>query len=324
MDNLGTSMDNIGLPKSTHLLSRQVVDPRYFFLDLSPGTRPALKLAFGGRERCAPDYRISRRHFGYYGLEYVAAGHGWATLDGRRSELRPGSVFSYSPEMHCEMGTVAGDPMTKYFFCFTGRVARDRLRQAMLATGAMRTVSNHAEIRTIAEDLIREGQRTARHSREICSTLFDLLLLKLADTTAEMPGVGEPARQNFIRCKDLIDAEVTTLRNLDEIAKRVGLEKSSVCRLFRRFLGTSPYQYLLRQKMNRAAESLLHHGGLVKEVAGQMGFSDPFHFSRGFKAVHGKSPSKLRGNPLPPQPRLETRKRKSNTRVETGRDQTTS
>ncbi|HEY9249839.1 MAG TPA: hypothetical protein VIO38_11930, partial [Rariglobus sp.] len=32
-----------------------------------------------------------------------------------------------------------------------------------------------------------------------------------------------------------------------------GLEESSVCRLFRRYQDTNPYQYLLRRKMNLAA-----------------------------------------------------------------------
>jgi len=295
MDNLGTSMDKIGQAKTQQLLSRQVVDSRYFFSDLSSETRSAFTLAFGGRERCSADYRISRRHFGYHGLEYVAAGRGWIVLDGQRSELAAGSVFAYSADTRCEMETVAGDPMLKYFFCFTGRASAARLRRAGVPVGAVRNVANHAELRPIAEDLIREGQRATRNTREICVTLFQLLLLKLANATHEPAISGEPARQNFLRCKELIDTEMTRLRTLDEIARRVGLEKSSVCRLFRRFLGTSPYQYLLRQKMNLAAETLLRHGGRVKEVAEQMGFSDPFHFSRGFKAVHGKSPSRLRG-----------------------------
>ena len=301
-------MDNIGPDKPRQLLSRQVVDSRYFFTDLSTDRRTALTLAFGGRERCSVDYRISRRHFGYHGLEYVAAGRGWITLDGHRSELAAGSVFAYSADTRCEMGTATGDPMLKYFFCFTGKASGARLRHAGVQIGTVRSIANHGELRPIAEDLIREGQRATRNTREICATLFNLLLLKLADASHEPAAFGEPARQNFLRCKELIDTEVTKLRTLDEIARRVGLEKSSVCRLFRRFLGTSPYQYLLRQKMNLAAESLLRRGGLVKEVAEEMGFSDPFHFSRGFKAVHGKSPSRLRGGNNHPAQRAQDKR----------------
>ncbi len=288
-------MDIIGPADSPHLLSQQVAAARYFFLDLNPNPRAAVQLAFGGREQCRPDYRISRRNFGYHGLEYVTAGSGWVTLEGRRVDLRAGSVFAYSSDMPCAIGTIESDPMIKYFFCFSGRSGRTRLSHSGVAAGSVRTLENHSEVRTLAEEIIREGQGSSRHARKICATLFDLLLLKLADAGPGQQDSAEPARRNFLRCKALIDADVTDLRTLGEIATRVGLEKSSVCRLFRQFLGTSPYQYLLRQKMNRAAESLLHHGGLVKEVAAQMGYPDPFHFSRGFKAVHGKSPSQLRG-----------------------------
>jgi len=296
MDNRGTSMDIIGPAKSTELLSQQVADARYFFLELNPAAGAALTLAFGGRERCNPDYRISRRHYGYYVLEYVAAGQGWVTLNGKRSDLRPGSVFASSPEMKWEMGTDSQHPLMKYFFCFAGKDAAARLRRANLAPGVVRTTPAHTEMQTVAEDLIGEGQRASRNAGEICATLFTLLLLRLADTTRGVAEIGEPARRNFLRCKGQIDAGVAELRTLDEIALRVGLEKSSVCRLFRRFWGTSPHQYLLRQKMNLAAESLLQRGGPVKEIAAQLGFTDPFHFSRAFKAVHGIAPSRLRSS----------------------------
>ncbi len=45
--------------------------------------------------------------------------------------------------------------------------------------------------------------------------------------------------------------------------------------------------------MNLAAEYLVEHGGLVKEVAARVGFADPFHFSRAFKSVHGVAPRAL-------------------------------
>jgi AraC-like DNA-binding protein len=44
-----------------------------------------------------------------------------------------------------------------------------------------------------------------------------------------------------------------------------------------------------------AAELLVESGGLVKEAAQRVGFADPYHFSRCFKAVHGLAPSQLRG-----------------------------
>lgn len=69
----------------------------------------------------------------------------------------------------------------------------------------------------------------------------------------------------------------------EEIATAARLEASRVCRLFRRFLGVSPHQYLRRRKMALAAALLLEKGGRVQVVATRVGMDDPFHFSRSFR-----------------------------------------
>lgn len=285
-------MDKIGSDSPVGLLSTQVTGTRYFFLNLAPPSTARLAVALGGRERCNPDYAIHREGYSYHGVEYVAEGAGTVELDGRRHELRPGSVFAYGPATRCDLRTDPERPMVKYFLCVTGgRVAR-RLRRAGVGPGQSGLLAAHAEIRGIFEDILREGQRTGELAPAICAQLFELLLLKIEEA-AQAGGQGDPARDNFLRCKALIDAEPERLNTLREIALAAGMEASSVCRLFRRFQGTSPYQYLLRRKMNLAAAFLVERGGLVKEAAQRVGFSDPYHFSRCFKAVHGVAPKEL-------------------------------
>jgi AraC family transcriptional regulator len=281
---------------AVRLLSRQVSDTRYFFLNLAPRRLASSVLVMGGREHCNPDYAVSRRHFPFYVLEYVIAGHGWVELDDKRHILGTGAVFAYAPATHVEMRTDARDPLVKYFLSFAGRGAGARLRHCGVPPGRLRTLAAHAEITSVFEDLVREGQRPGGRARRICATLFELLLLKIADaaTLAAHGAGGEPAREAFLRCNALIDAQGGSLRTLEDIAAVAGVEASSVCRWFRRFQGTSPYQYLLRRKMNLAAEFLVENGGLVKEAAERVGFADPYHFSRVFKAVHGVAPRHLR------------------------------
>jgi AraC-like DNA-binding protein len=84
------------------------------------------------------------------------------------------------------------------------------------------------------------------------------------------------------------------LRTLKQIAAECHVDAAHLCRLFRRCDHQSPYQLLLRLKMNHAAELLRLPHVLVKEVAGQVGFADPFHFSRVFKSVLGVSPEAFR------------------------------
>jgi AraC-like DNA-binding protein len=185
--------------------------------------------------------------------------------------------------------------MLKYFFALAGSDVTARLTRAGLPPGGVRRLSAHAEIRSVAEDLTREGQRSGPLTLDICLALLDLFLLKFADAAAWSGHGSTLARENFVRCKALIDANAERFATLAEVGHEAGMEVSSMCRLFRRFQGTSPYQYLLRRKMNLAAEFLVDTGGLVKEAAQRVGFADPFHFARCFKAVHGVPPSALRG-----------------------------
>jgi transcriptional regulator GlxA family with amidase domain len=47
--------------------------------------------------------------------------------------------------------------------------------------------------------------------------------------------------------------------------------------------------------MNHAAARLQQSDALVKQVAAECGFADPFHFSRVFTSVFGLSPASFRG-----------------------------
>jgi AraC-like DNA-binding protein len=288
-------MDKIDRSSAAGLLSQQVSAARYFFLNLAPRRTEPLTLVMGGREHCNPDYAVRRRSFPFFGLELVVSGRGSLKLDDGDYPLGPGSVFSYAPDMRCEIRADAADPMVKYFLSVAGVATPARFKRSGIGSGRARVLAAHAEITGVLEDLVREGQRSGDRAGRICGALFELLLLKIEDAVAFSPHASEPAREAFLRCKALIDAQAERLGTLAEVAAAAGVEASSVCRWFRRYQGTSPYQYLLRRKMNLAAELLVEDGVLVKEAAARVGFADPYHFSRAFKSVHGVAPRALQG-----------------------------
>lgn len=283
--------------RPAHLLSQQVTGSRYFFLNLSSRPKGAgCQLALGGREHCNPDYVIDRDTYAYHVLEYVAEGRGELKFGTKKHSLVAGSVFAYAPTTRCEIRSMRDQPMVKYFICLAGAGVNAALKEARLASGELRQLSVHGEIRSLFEDLINDGQHAGPRLAEVCATRFRLLMLKLAEAVQTGAHASEVARENFLRCRALIDAQVDRLATLQDIAAAVNMDVSSICRLFRRYQGISPYQYLLRRKMNLAAEFLVETDGLVKEAALRVGFADPYHFSRCFKAIHGVAPRHLRRN----------------------------
>jgi AraC-like DNA-binding protein len=130
-----------------------------------------------------------------------------------------------------------------------------------------------------------------RDSAELCAKLLECLTMRIAGAQAPLEGSETIAYMTYLHCHRFIENNSLRLRSLEQIASECHVNNAYLCRLFRRYDSQSPYQYLLRLKMNQAAERLQQPGALVKQVAADSGFADPFHFSRVFASVFGLSPT---------------------------------
>lgn len=273
--------------------SVQVSDARRFYLNLNPREMDNLVVVSGGCEHCLPDYEIHRKDFAYYSVELVTGGKGRLRIGGCDYRLYPGMVFTYGPAVEHDIYTDADDPLVKYFVDFAGRRAEGLLRRIDGAIGvAVRTpVSN--DLMTMFEELMRSGERDSRFAARICALQVESLVLRVAETAVEPGAEVTPAFATYQRCRGVISDEYTRLYSLRDAAERCHVDPAYLCRLFRRYDHQSPYQYLMRLKMARAAVLLQRPGAMVKQVADDMRFADPYHFSRAFKRVLGISPGEF-------------------------------
>jgi AraC family transcriptional regulator len=276
------------------LLSKQVSATEYFFLNLSPSRGSSSTVSAGGRERCNPDYVVRRRKYGYTVLELVIAGSGHVVLDGTKFPLSAGSVFTYRRDTACEIHTDPVDRLVKYFICLSGHGANSQLNRAGLKPARAWQLPQFNEVQALLAQMVREGQARTKYSPPICDTLFELVLLKIQEALAVGADQPPAGQEKFLRVKKIIDTQAAELPSLAALSQRAGIPPVALCKLFAQHLGLSPFRYLMRRKMEIAAEHLAQHGGLIKEAAAHVGFADPYHFSRRFKRAHGVTPTRLR------------------------------
>lgn len=81
---------------------------------------------------------------------------------------------------------------------------------------------------------------------------------------------------------------------LGDLARAAGVSKVHLTRVFQAELGMAPVETLRRLRFDRAAGMLARTNLAVARIAQHCGFGDPYHFTRGFRALYGLSPREVR------------------------------
>ena len=281
------------MAKEPEYFSQQVTDARRWFLSFPTATDKGIVTVSVGCERCLPEYLVQRDDFEFECMEFVAEGEGEVELNGKTFKLYPGTAFSYGPGIRHRIRNTGERPMVKYFLDCGGKHAKRQFANCSAGGGRQVQVGAIDEVAELYELLIRNAQTESRQSDRICAYLVETLLHKITEQTIAGGRADARAWATYDRIRQHIQIHYLRLKTMTELADEVAVDPAYLSRVFKRFHHLTPYQYLMRMKMRHAAALLLNPQTLVKEVAEELAFSDPFHFSRSFKSVYGMSPEQF-------------------------------
>ncbi len=155
--------------------------------------------------------------------------------------------------------------------------------------------------------------RSPRHAGSCPAELFNRLSAELRDTSARgefragatayailslAMGGAEPEENSRLRRfrKLLEDSFHDPDLQIETIAEKMGIHRSSLTRLIKRSCGMSPMEYLLSFRVQEALRLLNDTEYSIKEIASCTGFRDPNYFTKVITRRLGKPPSALRRN----------------------------
>lgn len=84
--------------------------------------------------------------------------------------------------------------------------------------------------------------------------------------------------------------------NLKMLAGAIGMNPSYFCRLFQKEIGYSPYQYIIRQRVEKAKTMLKQRDVSIGDIALQCGFASHSHLDRHFLKLVGITPRDYRND----------------------------
>jgi len=91
-----------------------------------------------------------------------------------------------------------------------------------------------------------------------------------------------------------LEANYAKTIRLDDLARRAHMSRSTLLRAFKLAFGRAPIDYLVRLRIDRAADLLRTGRDDLAIIAREVGFRDSNYLSRQFRAVTGMSPREYR------------------------------
>lgn len=92
-----------------------------------------------------------------------------------------------------------------------------------------------------------------------------------------------------------IELHYTEDISLEKLIRKYSISRRTFFRYWKNILDLSPYDYIINLRLKAASHMLRNDSSMqIQEIADQVGFNDPFYFSRIFSRKIGMAPQKYR------------------------------
>jgi AraC family transcriptional regulator len=157
------------------------------------------------------------------------------------------------------------------------------------------------QIEAIAMMFLSELQQESLGGKLYIDSLANVLAVHLlrqyATAKPHLPVYegGLPQRQ-LLQVLDYINDHLHLDIKLTDLAALSGMSQFHFSHLFKQSIGTSPYQYLLQQRVERAKQLLKQTERSIMDISLLCGFNSHSHLSKQFRQVTGITPKAYRAN----------------------------
>ncbi|MEM1319444.1 MAG: AraC family transcriptional regulator [Bacteroidota bacterium] len=137
-----------------------------------------------------------------------------------------------------------------------------------------------------------ELQLFSNYDREIVECILTIWLRSL-NRALYIPGIS-PIPDRMQKASAYIGQHFSQKLSLADIGVVAGLGQSQLIQEFKKYFGKTPIEYLMHTRLDRAATLLRDGNHTISQISFQLGFCNPFYFSKQFKGAYGVSPKGFR------------------------------
>ena len=248
-----------------------------------------------GHLKAGFEHRIQRETYPGHELILCLSGRGWVQVAGKRHEVAADQLVWVNCHHPHAYGAVTREPWELYWLRVEGRQL-DRISH-LLEVRAL-PVFVGLDARTVALDFERifrrmEGNRpcgAAHVNASVASIIATAFDSRLGDADMIRPELPQPVLKALEKMRLYFHQPIRVV----ELAQLAGMSESHFSRQFKAAIGTSPIDWLRRERINQAKRRLIESDDAIKEIARQVGYTDQFFFSKDFKRMTKLTPTQFR------------------------------
>lgn len=239
-------------------------------------------------------YRVSRQSHDSFLLLYTISGEGSLTTDGTTLPLFPNHAVLFdchNPHSYqCE--TKNWEFLWAHINGNSVRPLFELLYDGKLCTIDMEKEPSFSQLFSGLASKLQTNSITA--SVEISSQVHMLFCSILKQHMEKGEIQKDEHKEAMSQVLDYIKTHYAENIALEDLMENIHFSKYHFIRLFRRVMGTTPYNYLTNYRINESKTLLRSTDKTVSEIASDCGFLDTSNFITQFKRHAGQTPLQYR------------------------------
>ena len=255
-----------------------------------------------GFEKCLPNHSncISYDNQSYL-LHYISDGEGSFQTGGREYVLSAGSAFLISSNQ-CFYQASLEKPWSYYWIHFSGDAAKCFLSSASLSADQPVYFTKKNNLITMdfknTYKVWMSGHASVSEEKLflLMGSIYNLFgdMLETSDAKSAVYSMKKNSNKAVSMCENYVKHNYWKKISLNELSTITNLDPSYLHRLFKKELGISPGEYILKFKINRAQHLLNTTDLSIGDIASSVGYQDQLAFSKIFAKRIGMSPQKYK------------------------------
>ncbi len=244
---------------------------------------------------CKPSYGLQRNVFSSYLLLVMLTGSLSYQTRRSRGTARAGQVLLLdcnAPHSYAAQGKCSFT-----FVHFAGAQSQELYEEIERSVGNLISMSDPNVLHeTIGEMLSCMRSERRMNEGEASALIYGMLMKLLEQSGASCAGgIGNPVMDRAIA---YIQNHLADRLSVEEIAASAGYSPSYFSHVFAEETGLSPYQFVVKSRVEQSQKLLKTTRLTVQEIAFQCGFNSAANFCYTFRKLTGVSPHEYRKRPL--------------------------